>query len=231
LQFGIKLKFYQTIYSFEIQLILMVELSKHIEDKDLWQNLKAGDKGCFNQLFRKYYSELYYYGIKIFPDPDFIKECIQEVFLRVWETRKSLAEVENVKSYLIVSVRRMILVRKGKEKGKHNVEIGKAENYAFFFDLNEFEKHEELSDEIRQLLLMAINSLTKNQREMIMLFFYHELTYPEIAQILEMSIPAARNLMYRALIHLRESIGEKSLNSMKNMFFLLFSSIPTKKME
>ena len=209
----------------------MTYISKHTEDNVLWHDLKKGDKRCFNQLFRKYYSELYYYGIKIFPDPDFVKECIQEVFIRVWETRKSLAEVENVKSYLIVSVRRMILVQKGKAKDKHNIEIGQAENYSFFFDVNEFEQHEEISDEIRQFLLKAINALTKNQREMIMLFFYYELTYPEIAQILGISIPAARNLMYRTLIHLRESIGEKSLNSMKNIFFLLFSSISVKKIE
>jgi RNA polymerase sigma factor (sigma-70 family) len=207
-----------------------MELSEHTEDKVLWHDLKSGDKNCFNQLFRKYYSELYYYGIKIFPVPDFIKECIQKVFIRVWETRKSLAEVENVKSYLIVSVRRMILVQKGKEKDKYNIEVGQAENYSFFFDVNEFEKHEEISDEIRQILLTAVNSLTKNQREMIMLFFYHDFAYPEIAQILEISIPAARNLMYRTLMHLRESIGEKSLNSMKNMFFLLFSSVSVKKM-
>lgn len=209
----------------------MMELSEHTEDKVLWHDLKAGDKSCFNQLFRKYYSGLYYYGLKIFPDPDFVKECIQEVFIRVWETRKSLADVKNVKAYLIVSVRRMILTQKEKNKGKQNLEIGQAENYSFFFDVNEFEKHEEISDEIRQVLLTAINSLTKNQREMIMLFFYHELTYPEIAQILEISIPAARNLMYRTLIHLRESIGERSLNTMKNMFFLLFSSVSEKKME
>ncbi len=209
----------------------MVELSEHTEDKILWHGLKERDKRCFNQLFRKYYSELYYYGIKIFPEPDLIKECIQEVFIRVWETRERLAEVENVKSYLIASVRRMILVQKGKGKDKHNIEIGKAENYSFFFDVNEFEKHEEISDEIRQILLKAINSLTKNQREMIMLFFYHELSYSEIAQILGISIPAARNLMYRALIHLRESISEKSLNSLKNMFFLLFSSVSVKNIE
>lgn len=206
----------------------MVKLSEHTDDKILWHNLKVGNKHCFNQLFRKYYSELYYYGIKIIFSPDFVKECIQEVFIRVWETRRSLAEVENVKSYLMVSVRRMILVQKGKVKGVPKIEIGRAENYSFFFDVNEFEKHEEISDEIRHTLLTAINSLTKNQREIIMLFFYHELTYREIAQILEIGIPATRNLMYRSLIHLRESIGEKSLKSIKNMFFLLFSSVSVK---
>lgn len=208
----------------------MEQFAEHTDDKALWQDLKAGDKRSFNQLFRKYYSELYYYGIKIFPDSDFVKECIQEVFIRVWETSARLADVENVKSYLIVSVRRMIL-QKGKNKDKYNIEIGQAENYLFFFDVNEFEKHEEISDEIRHVLLAAINSLSKKQRELIMLFFYHELSYSEIAQALEISIQATRNLMYRTLIHLRESIGEKSLNSMKNMFFLLFSSVLVKKVE
>lgn len=203
----------------------MDQFAEHTDDKAIWQDLKAGDKRSFNQLFRKYYSELYYYGIKIFPDSDFVKECIQEVFIRVWETSARLADVENVKSYLIVSVRRMILLQKGKNKDKHNIEIDQAENYLFFFDVIEFEKHEEISDEIRHVLLTAINSLSKKQRELIMLFFYHELSYSEIAQVLEISIQATRNLMYRTLIHLRESIGEKSLNSMKNMFFLLFSSV------
>jgi len=195
------------------------------EDKDeiaIWQKIKAGDKQCFNQLFRKYYSELYYYGIKIFIDPDFVKECIQEVFIRIWETRERLSDVENVKAYLIVSVRRMILVKKGKAKHKQIVEVGPLENSISFFDINEFEKHEEISDEVRQALLEAINSLTTRQRELIMLFFYHELSYLEISQVMDISIQAVRNLMCRTLIHLRKSIGAKSLKSMNNLFLLLF---------
>jgi RNA polymerase sigma factor (sigma-70 family) len=206
----------------------MVELTEHTEDNVLWQNIKAGDKGSFNRLFRKYYSELYYYGIKILPDPDFVKECIQEVFIRIWETRGKLADVQNAKSYLVVSVRRMILARKQKNKHTKNFEIGQAENYSFFFEVNEFERHDEISDEIRQVLLSAINSMTKKQRELIRLFFYHELSYPEIAQVTGISVQAVRNLMYRTLIHLREALGEKSLNSMRNMFFLLFSSVQQK---
>lgn len=207
----------------------MVQFTEHLDDKAEWLNIKAGNKHCFNQLFRKYYSELYYYGIKIFSDPDFVKECIQEVFIRIWETRQSLGNVENVKSYLMISVRRMILVQKKKVKGKQTIEIGQLENSPFFFDVNEFEQHEEISEEIRQALLSAINSLTKNQRELVMLFFYHELSYSEIAQIVGISVQAVRNLMYRTLIHLRKSIGEKSLQSMNNLFFLLFSSTLMKK--
>ncbi len=201
----------------------MARLPGHSDARILWRNIRTGDKHCFNSLFREYYSELYYYGIKIVPAPDFVKECIQEVFIRVWETRNTLADVENVKAYLIVCLRRMILVQKKKNTRKESVEIGQLENSVFFFDVSEFEKHEEIPDQLRQVLLTAINSLTVKQRELIMLFFYHELGYPEIAQITGISIPAVRNLMYRTLIHLRESIGETSLRSMKNLCFLLFS--------
>ncbi len=207
----------------------MVKLKEYTDDKVLWSDIKAGNKSCFNQLFRKYYSELFYYGIKIFPDEDCVKESIQEIFIRIWDTREKLANVENVKSYLIVSVRRMILVQKN--KSKHNIDLKQVDRSPFLFEVNEFEKHNEISDEIRNILLAAINSLTRKQRELIMLFFYHELTYPEISNILEISIQATRNLMYRTLIHLRKSIGDESLNSMKNKFFLLFSSVTIKKVE
>ena len=207
----------------------MEQFAEYADDKIVWQGLKAGNKNCFNSLFRKYYSELYYYGIKILPQPEIVKESIQEVFMRVWETRDKLANVENVKSYLIVSVKRMILVQKGKARDKINIEIGAAENYSFYFDVNEFEKHEEISEEVRKMILSGINSLTRKQRELIMLYFYHELSYAEISMVLEISVQSVRNLMYRTLIHLRESLGEKSINTMKDTVFLLFSVVSEKK--
>lgn len=202
-----------------------------MSDKAVWQGLKAGNKSCFNWLFRKYYSELFYYGVKIVSNAELVKESIQEVFMRVWETRNNLADVENVKSYLLVSVKRMIILQQKKQTTGTNTEMGSPDAYSFYFDQNEFEKHEELPDDLRKIILSSVNSLTRKQRELIMLFFYHELEYAEIATILDISVPAVRNLMYRTLLHLRESIGEKSINSMKSMFFLLFSNLGEKKAE
>jgi RNA polymerase sigma factor (sigma-70 family) len=207
----------------------MIDIFRNTEDQVLWYNIKKGDKSSFNELFRRYYSELYFYALKIYPNPDFIKECIQEVFVRVWETRENLSKVNNTKSYLLVSLRRKILTAKLKDTKKHHVELDKTEINSFFFDENEFEKHDEITDEIREVVLKAVNSLTSRQRELVMLFFYHELPYSEIAQVIGISIQAVRNLMYRTLIHLRESIGERSLHSMRNTFFLLFSLVSEKK--
>jgi len=207
----------------------MTKMYGDIEDRILWRDIKTGDKSCFDKLFKIYYAELYYYGIKIYPDADFVKECIQGVFIRVWETRANLSDVQNIKSYLLISLRRKILTEKGKEENRRMVKIEHFETSSFIFNEDEFEKHEEVPDEIHKILLKALNSLTNKQREMIMLFFYNELSYSEIAGVIGISVESVRNLMYRTLIHLRESIGEKSIDSMRDMFFLLFSSVSEKK--
>lgn len=206
----------------------MVNLNENSIEKSIWTGVKEGDQACFNQLFKKYYSELFYYGIKIFPDSDLVKECIQEVFIRVWETRKRLGAVRHVKSYLIVSLRRLILIQKGKQN--LTSELSQVEQSSFHFELNEFEKHQEIPHAVREALLDAINSLTNKQRELITLFFYHDLSYAEIAEVTEISVPSVRNLMYRTLIQLRKTLGETNLESMKNLYFFVISSISSKKM-
>ncbi|VAW18494.1 hypothetical protein MNBD_BACTEROID01-2241 [hydrothermal vent metagenome] len=208
---------------------LMVQLTEHTDDQVLWKNIKAGGEPYFNLLFKRYYSDLYYYGIKIIPIPDFVKECIQEVFIRIWETRKSLGDVKNIKSYLIVSIRRMILSKKKDVKEKQAIEIGQIENYPFLFIENEFVKQEEISDEVRHVLLSAINSLTIKQRELVMLFFYHGLSYTEISQVIGVNLQSVRNLMHRTLTKLRKSVGKKITKPMSNLVFFLFSSAIVKK--
>lgn len=185
-------------------------------DKDLWKKMKSGSKSSFCLLFREYYSRLYYYGIKLSPGTD-VKECIQEVFIRIWETRGNLGDVENVRSYLFVSLRRKILTRK--QSGRRHVKIGPDEQYTFHFELNEFERHEHVPGLIRDALLMSLNALSPRQREIILLFFYQGLSYQEISKVMGISVEVARNLMYRSLIHLRKTIGERSLHAMKKIFF------------
>ena len=56
-------------------------------------------------------------------------------------------------------------------------------------------------------LKKSIEKLTSRQKEAIYLRFNEELDYTEIAELLEMSIEASRNLIYRAVKELREAIN------------------------
>jgi len=191
-------------------------LKPEFDDKAYWNEIVNGDRESFNQVFRSYYSELYSWGLKIIPDSDLVKESIQELFVRVWERRERLGQVNNPKVYLMISLRREILSFKKSRKDKHH-DYG--ENDGFYFELNEFEKNDKIPPILQDFLHNTINRLPKQQRELIQLFFYHELNYPQISEIMGISIPSARNLMYRTLLNLRKHIGDRDLDMVGRLYF------------
>ena len=58
------------------------------EDQDFWHGLKLGDPTALNKLFNKYYQDLFFYGIKLTGNQDYVADVIQDVFANLWEKRK-----------------------------------------------------------------------------------------------------------------------------------------------
>ena len=77
-----------------------------ILDQKLWLKLKLGSEESFKQLFLKYNNILTKYGNSIIRDSHIVEDCIHDLFLYIWLKRDFLGEVESVKYYLIVSLKR-----------------------------------------------------------------------------------------------------------------------------
>src|ERR1700750_397700 len=75
-----------------------------LSDNELWQAFKQGYRVSFNNLFRKYYPVLFQYGNKLCPDVDLLEDCIQELFIDLWQGR-SHGEVRSVKAYLLKALK------------------------------------------------------------------------------------------------------------------------------
>src|SRR5664279_5641997 len=74
-----------------------------------WCNIIDGDKEAFLLFYHKYYRALFCYGFSLTADKELTKDCIQELFLDIWNTRLKLnKDVENVRSYLFTWLRRKI---------------------------------------------------------------------------------------------------------------------------
>lgn len=204
-------------------------LTQYFSEDDLWQGVKSGSKTCFNRLFKLHYPGLFFYGQKMFANTDVVKDCIQDVFVRVWESRDRLGDIRNPHAYLLVSLRREIMSRIAKMKQNRHSHLDAIESDYLIFDLNNFEKSESVPIEVREFLLKTINRLPKKQKELIFLFFFHELSYAEISEVMGISNQAVRNLMYRTLIHLRKAIGERNMNNMGSLFFEFFFTFSEKK--
>src|SRR5580765_5427199 len=131
-----------------------------------WGRMAGGDKDAFLALYQSHYQALFCYGFSLSTDKELTKDCIQELFLEIWNTRPSLnVDVKNVKSYLFTWLRRKIsreLLRRTKTKFSDEL----AEEFSFTQSSYEelliaFQQSEEKKEQLR----MALQTLTKKQLE------------------------------------------------------------------
>jgi len=197
-----------------------------IDTKLIWDKMKSGDEKSLSEIFTLYYTDLYKYGIKIFDLPDLVKDSIQDVFMRIWEKRETIGDVQNPKAYLISSVRRKLFANKEIRADEISDELLKNEGKQnFSFSTNEFIEIEEISKQIRNSLVAAINNLPERQRELVFLRFYYNLKYLEIAKIMEVNEQTVRNLMQRTLSNLRAKIDRnlwEGIDYMDDLLLTLF---------
>lgn len=190
----------------------------------IWNNMLKGDQASLSKLFELYFSDLTYYGIKLFNLPDLVQDSIQDVFLRIWETRNALGEVNNPKAYILASFRRKVLENKKKLKTETSVDmLSSDELKKFHYEKAEFIEFEDSPNQLHEQLINTVNKLPEKQRELIFLRFYLNLRYAHIAKIMEVNEQTVRNLMQRAIANLRKKIDLKDETGMASVLFLLFS--------
>ena len=175
-------------------------LYQNMKDVALWNLVLKGDMKAMSLLYKKHYELLLNFGLKYTSDEEFVKDCIQDVFVKLC-TSKRLSSTEYVRSYLLTSLK--------------NVISDKLSSMRLTEDLNEhfFElKIESLfngNDEELQLskkLINAYKSLPENQRVAIYLRYVKGLSYKEMAAVLNINPQSSMNLVSRALTSLRSKM-------------------------
>jgi len=172
-----------------------------------WNDMVNGDKKAFVAIYHNHYRALFLYGFSLTADRELTKDCIQDLFLDIWHTRSSLnKEVVNIQSYLFTWLRRKITKTQVKiAKETKSVHLGEAkDSHQFCYEdlLIAFQQTEEQ----KQKLSRALNSLTKKQLEIIRLKFYENLSYEAIAQKTSLTTRTVYNVIYEAIQRLRESV-------------------------
>ncbi|MFA5330119.1 MAG: sigma-70 family RNA polymerase sigma factor [Prolixibacteraceae bacterium] len=194
------------------------ELNK---DYFLWKRFKGGDNIAFYQLYDEHVDSLFRFGIQFSKDENFVKDCIHDLFLDLYDRKNRLGDTDSIKFYLFRSLRRKIYKQQSKSSF-HSLEMD--EESDLINQTPAFEEtliNSEIQKENINLLIRAVNQLTSQQQRALFLKFEQNLTYSEIAEILGISIESARTNIYRSLKTLREKISETKISI--NLLYLFFS--------
>jgi len=171
----------------------------------LWEKLKRGDIHALGQIYDLYVDILFSYGIQISNDKSYVMDCIHDLFLDIYKYRAKLTSTDNVKYYLIKSLKRKI-------NKKYNSKVISIDNEDYF-NTNPYTTTKSIEEEIiaseestmlNLKLADALISLTKRQRKGLFLRFNEEMPYEEIAQIMNVSIQTSRTIIYRGVKQLRK---------------------------
>ena len=177
-----------------------------IHDEVLWNSFKNGNELALSMLYKKYVRPLYDYGMHSSKDHDMVLDCLQELFMRLWNKRESLSIVYAVKPYLYKSFRRL-LIHQLIEKRKVSTRLSVHDStFEFTLSIESTLIEHELKVERTNKLRACIQSLTKGQREVIYLKFFNELSYHEIAEITEMQVDSVYNLVSKSIQLLRKRL-------------------------
>jgi RNA polymerase sigma factor (sigma-70 family) len=192
-----------------------------LETKDenhLWQLMLEGDKTALAELMGYYLDALYNYGIRFSVDRTLVEDCIQNLFMGIWQRRDFLNTPLNLKSYLFSSLRRMVLRKARLSKKVPIVFINDSESHGFDFEFSieytmiQQEESRIITNKINDL----ITALPKRQKEIIYLKFFENLKREEIAEIMQISPQAVSNLLQKALKNMR------SVNEVIAMTIIMF---------
>ncbi len=171
---------------------------------DLWQRFRLGETAALEQLMVQSFNLLYRYGTKFSRDEAFIKDCIQDLVLDLWDRRVYLGEAVTVKAYLMASLRRRL--HRGMSTQKW-LPSDAAETNPLLFDI-EFSVEESLirqesTRELANEIKAYLDQLPKRQKEVIYLKFYENLSREEIAQVMGVTPQSVSNLLQAAYKYLK----------------------------
>jgi RNA polymerase sigma-70 factor (ECF subfamily) len=166
----------------------------------LLEGLIAGQESSYNELFNEYYLVLTVYARKYLGDMDLSREVVQDMFVRLYESRSLLKNVSSLKGYLYRSVRNSCLnyIKLNKIRNKHKENIRLAQSGP------EYDLTEEIQEsELEQRIFQIVSKLPERCRDIFKLSRVDGLKNDEIAEKFNISKRTVETQISKALKILR----------------------------
>ena len=194
-----------------------MNLGKENISHELLTRLKNGDMLAFDRVYELYSHKLFSFVSRILKNEAEADDIVQEVFVKIWESRDKLDDHKLLNSYIftIAYNNSIDLIRKRISNNKYLEHLKNSSVINFTPTIISQIEFDELNNQAEKL----IAKLPERQKQVFLLHKKEGLTYPEIAGQLGISKNTVENHMAKALKYLREHMD----NSM--MINLLFVSL------
>ena len=155
------------------------------------------DQKAYKELFTSLYSPLFLFAKSMVKSKESAEEIVSDIFIRIWEKRRDLEKIDNLKVYLYVSIRNAALNHLSLQKRNttNSLEEFHAEFTSIYFDPEQLL----ITADMLALIKRAIDQLPPKCKIIFKLVKEDGLKYKEVAEILGLSVKTVENQVAIAL--------------------------------
>jgi RNA polymerase sigma-70 factor (ECF subfamily) len=176
-------------------------------DHQVVKGVSAGDDQALAVLYSRYSKGIFNYALRLIRDPDAAEDVLQEVFVAVWQGADGFRQHSSVKTWIfrIAHYQAVNWLRRQKRLDMADgvsPELPEDPEVALVVSWRANEVHS------------ALDLLTPNHRATVELAFVHDLSYAEIAEVLDCPLGTVKSRMSHAIKQLGRILKAQGLEEL-----------------
>jgi len=182
--------------------------------ESLIDNARRGDRSALTALIRVASPGIYRFALRMTRSEEEARDVTQETFLRMMRNLERYDPAYNFNTWLY-RIARNLCIDRARHRSRWRMafhapaeEEEEGDPMAVLPDQRNSQLEGLLSREMQERIERCLHQIKPNYREVLVLFHFEELSYQEIAQVLQIPIGTVMNRIFRARQQLREALGD-----------------------
>jgi len=176
-----------------------------------------GETAALDELYQRYHRAVFALAYRYLRNPERASDAVQETFFRVFRSRETYRPSSKFSSWLFRVARNYCIDEKRRYWNRQVISESQAgspggESYRSILDVQAASgptgADDVIEDEVSERIRDAVERLSPDQKEVIILSKYQGLSYVEIAGMLGVSAESVKQRAYRAHVRLREALKD-----------------------
>lgn len=178
-------------------------------DEQLLLDYRQGDRDSFNLLVERYQRELYHFLVRFLGDRSTAEDVLQETFLQVHQSANQFDPQRWFRPWLFTiaanKARDLIRSQARRPTNPLQASISNDQEGGEFIDL--MHSNVEMPDEsmerkeLQALVHNTVMSMPEHLREILLLSYFHQFSYKQISEILDIPLGTVKSRLHAAVAH------------------------------
>jgi RNA polymerase sigma-70 factor, ECF subfamily len=181
------------------------------EDVRLMRLVARGDSSALEDLIERHQALVAGTVARMLGSNSDVEDIAQQVFIRVWKSARRYVPRAKFTTWLLKITRNLVFNELRRARRRAQVPLQSdpgAEEIPLKDETNPAPDASLLEDELQRAIEEAILQLPESQRMALVLRRYEQLSYDQIAEVLDLSVPAVKSVLFRARTELRTRLSK-----------------------